>query len=92
MGEILIEHVHRFDPNQFENLLALFAPPAPPAEPRPAQTPYDLGLEPWAFTDPRQQCEVVAYVDGQQQIRHVPTTRASEVPKAWRRVWLEPRE
>ena len=60
--------------------------------PKPATTPYDLGLEPWAFHDPRQACEVVAYLDPQNQVRHVPTTRASEVPKAWRRMWLQPRE
>ena len=63
------------------------------AEPQQrALTPYDLGLEPWAFHDPRQACEVVAYLDPQNQLRHVPTTRASEVPKAWRRVWLQPRD
>jgi len=62
------------------------------AEPTPAQTPYDLGLEPWTFHDPRQGCDVVAYLDPQNQVRHVPTTRASEVPLAWRRVWLEPRD
>lgn len=62
------------------------------AEAAPATTPYDLGLEPWAFHDPRQACEVVAYLDPQNQVRHVPTTRASEVPKAWRRMWLQPRE
>lgn len=58
----------------------------------PAQTPYDLGLEPWTFRDPQQGCDVVAYLDPQNQIRHVPTTRATEVPKTWRRMWLEPRE
>lgn len=85
---------HALDPEAAEllrELVAAFAPPAP-AEPRPAQTPYDIGLEPWAFHDPRQKVDVVAYLDPQNQIRHVPITRASEVPKAWRRVWLESRE
>ena len=29
--------------------------------------------------------DVVAFVDDAQQVRHVPVTRADEVPKAWRR-------
>jgi len=61
----------------------------PPADAMPAITPFDLGLEPWAFVDPQQNCEVVAYLDDRNQLRHVPTTRASEVPGKWRRVWIE---
>lgn len=63
------------------------AEPAPPA-----QTPYDLGLTPWAFHSPSHRCDVVAYVDDREQVRHVPTTRATEVPASWRRVWLQPRD
>jgi len=65
------------------------------AEPEPAEahalTPYDLGLVPWTFHDPQQRCDVMAYVDDREQVRHVPTTRATEVPASWRRVWLQPR-
>lgn len=56
----------------------------------PAQTPYDLGLEPWTFHSPSHKADVMAYVDDRNQVRHVPLTRTSEVPKTWRRVWLEP--
>lgn len=60
--------------------------------PQPAsRNPYDIGLEPWAFHDPAQKCDVVAYIDDRNQVRHVPASRSSEVPKAWRRVWLEDR-
>ena len=87
-----MRHTHKLDDEQFGALMrAIAAPAADAAAPAPATTPYDLGLEPWTFHDPRQACEVVAYLDPQNQIRHVPTTRASEVPKAWRRVWLQPR-
>lgn len=63
----------------------------PPAAPEPAQTPYDLGLVPWAFHSPSHGGDVVAYVDDRNQVRHVPGTRTSEVPKNWMRVWLEDR-
>jgi len=102
MGEMkpqeLVVTVHLADVDPLVNLGALLIKalrleiePAPD-EPEPAQTPYDLGLEPWTFVDPQRRTEVVAYLDDRGQLRHVPTTRASEVPKAWRRVWLEPRE
>lgn len=67
-------------------------PPAEVEPQAPPATPYDLGLEPWAFHSPHDRCDVVSYVDDRNQVRHVPVTRATEVPKAWRRVWLEPRE
>lgn len=94
MGETQqpIEHVHRLDPEQFAAFIAAISTPVPLDDPRPAQTPYDLGLEPWTFHDPRQACDVVAYLDPQNQVRHAPTTRAAEVPKAWRRMWLQPRD
>lgn len=62
------------------------SPPSPP----PAD-PFDIGLVPWSFHDPRQGCDVVAYLDPRNLIRHVPITRATDVPKTWRRVWLESR-
>lgn len=55
------------------------------------RNPYDIGLEPWSFHDPSQKCDVVAYIDDRNQVRHVPVSRSSEVPRAWRRVWLEDR-
>lgn len=68
-----------------------------PAEPVPADdeeeraiTPFDLGLTPWQFHSPAHGGDVVAYIDDRNQVRHVPTTRATEVPKTWLRVWLEP--
>jgi len=63
-----------------------------PAGPALTNDPYDLGLEPWLFYDPHQKIDTMAYVDDRNQVRHVPSNRATEVPKAWRRVWLEPRE
>lgn len=91
MGET-VRHTHKLDEDQFTAFLAaISAPLADAGAQTPATTPYDLGLEPWTFHDPRQACEVVAYLDPQNQVRHVPTTRASEVPKAWRRMWLQPR-
>lgn len=84
-----------FEPEAAELLRELVdavATPAPP-EPMPAPiTPADLGLEVWTFHDPHQQTQVAAYIDDRGQLRHVPTNRTTEVPKAWRRVWLEPRD
>jgi len=60
----------------------------PPADAAPAVTPFDLGLVPWAFHDPQQGCEVVSYLDDREQVRHVPTTRMTEVPKKWRHLWI----
>jgi hypothetical protein len=62
----------------------------PPVETPPAG-PHDVGLELWTFHDPQQKIDVMAYVDDRNQVRHVPVTRASDVPKAWRPVWLENR-
>jgi hypothetical protein len=91
MGET-VRHTHKIDDAQFAAFIeAISAPLAPPADTVPARTPYDLGLEPWTFHDPSQKVDVMAYIDDRNQVRHVPTTRTSEVPKAWRRVWIEPR-
>jgi hypothetical protein len=85
-----------FDPEALGALMRQVAETAriaatPAAEPEHALTPYDLGLAPWVFHDPRQGCDVMAYVDDREQVRHVPSTRATEVPASWRRVWLQPR-
>jgi hypothetical protein len=66
--------------------------PVPAGDEPKALTPYDLGLMPWTLHDPQLRCDVVAYVDDREQVRHVPTTRATEVPASWRRVWLQPRD
>jgi hypothetical protein len=94
MGEIQ-RHVHSLNTDQFD---AIFGVLLRAATPLPAESaasgnrnPYDIGLEPWAFHDPGQKCDVVAYIDDRNQVRHVPVNRSSEVPKAWRRVWLEDR-
>lgn len=72
-------------------LRELATPPAAPEAAGTSRNPYDIGLEPWSFHDPSQKCDVVAYIDDRNQVRHVPVSRSSEVPKAWRRVWLEDR-
>lgn len=91
-------HTHHLADDQFEavvGLLMRIATPLP-AEPVPADdeqhatTPFDLGMTPWCFHSPVHGADVVAYVDDRNQLRHVPTTRATEVPKTWQRVWLEP--
>jgi hypothetical protein len=97
MGETpkheLVVTVHLADIDALVSVAALAigraAATPPPADPLPTMTPYDLGLEPWTFVDPQQKCEVVTYLDDRNQLRHVPTTRASEVPGKWRRVWIE---
>jgi hypothetical protein len=98
MGETPIQRIEiSFAPGADDTLVHFFkgmlAPT--PAEPEPeahTPTPYDLGLVPWVFHDSRQRCDVMAYVDDREQVRHVPTSRATEVPASWRRVWLQPRE
>lgn len=92
MGEIQ-RHTHKLDEAQLDLLLnalraALTPPPAAPDDGH-ARTPYDAGLEPWAFHSPTHGGDVMAYIDDRNQVRHVPTTRTSEVPKAWRRIWIE---
>jgi hypothetical protein len=97
MGETAARQTltHRLDPDQFSTLVDLLAAKPLPATPEAAagtsRNPHDIGLEPWSFHDPAQKCDVVAYIDDRNQVRHVPVSRSSEVPKAWRRVWLEDR-
>jgi hypothetical protein len=59
-------------------------------QPSPA-TPTSLGLTSWQFYSSSAGCEVVAYVDDHNQVRHVPVTRVGDVPAHWQRVWLEER-
>lgn len=99
MGETAARQTltHRLDPDQFSTLVDLLAARTLPAglvvtaAAGTTRNPYDIGLEPWSFHDPAQKCDVVAYIDDRNQVRHVPVSRSSEVPKAWRRVWLEDR-
>jgi hypothetical protein len=89
MGET-VRHIHKIDEQQFAAFVEAISAPYPaPAESAHARTPYDVGLEPWTFHSPSHGGDVMAYIDDRNQVRHVPTTRTSEVPKAWRRIWIE---
>jgi hypothetical protein len=88
------EHIHSFNPTQLKAIIEALTPQAPAPEP-PAEAPLltlatllEAGVEPWTFHDPHQKCDVTAFLDPQHQIRHVPTSRSSEVPNTWRRVLL----
>lgn len=48
-------------------------------------------VEPWVFHSPSAACDVVAYLDDHNQIRHVPVTRTVDIPGSWRRVFVERR-
>lgn len=62
--------------------------PRRPADAGPEPAPVTCGHEPWTFHDPRQKCDVTAFIDDRNQIRHVPLSRLGEVPGGWRRVFL----
>lgn len=49
-------------------------------------------VEPWKFYSPHAKCEVTAYLDDRQQLRHVPLSRTADVPKHWQRVYVEASE
>lgn len=92
MGEVVQKIEITFPPEAVENfarMLREIVNPPQAGTPVHARTPYDVGLEPWAFHSPSHGCDVMAYIDDRNQVRHVPTSRTSEVPKAWRRVWIE---
>jgi hypothetical protein len=67
---------------------------AKPAEPEPAEpaataeTP-GVHIEPWHIFGAREQTIVAAYVDDAAQQRWVPVAREHEVPKAWRKLYVE---
>lgn len=92
MGEIQRHHVtHHLSPELRELLEAI--KPGPPGQPMPDPGPdHGPEVEYWAFYDPRQDTPVTAYLDPQNQVRHVPVGRATEVPKTWRRIYLEVKE
>lgn len=46
-------------------------------------------VEPWAIYGPREKETLVAFLDGDNQVRHVPLSRSTEAPKGWRRIYLE---
>lgn len=45
--------------------------------------------EPWRFHSPSAGADVAAYLDDHNQVRHVPTTRVTDVPKHWRRIYVD---
>jgi len=72
---------------QLRAIINAIRPPAPaPVDQSEAADPY----EPWTFYDPKRQSEVTAYLDPQNQLRHVPLGQIPDVPKTWRRVLLAP--
>lgn len=89
-------HTHHLADDQFEAVVGLLMrlvtplPAEPEAEPAGTTTPYELGMHPWQFHSPAHGGDVIAYIDDRNQVRHVPMTRMTEVPKTWLRVWLEP--
>lgn len=54
-------------------------------EPLPPRGP---DVEPWQFYSPHAKCEVSAYLDDRNQMRHVAVHNIPDVPKHWRRVYL----
>lgn len=59
--------------------------------PEPATVPAGCDHEPWTFRDPKPpHDDMVAFLDDRQQVRYIPTARANEVPRHWRRVLLAP--
>jgi len=54
--------------------------------------PHAPAVEPWAFFSPSHDGDVVSYLDDRNQIRHVPVKRMTEVPRAWRRLYVEVRD
>ncbi len=96
MGEIQRHHVTHHLSAELRALLkatvGILGKLEPPPPPAPEATSPDTDtpeIEHWMFYDPRQRCDVVAFLDADNQIRHVPANRAHEVPKTWRRVFIE---
>lgn len=56
-------------------------------EPAPAEVP-GAHLEPWTFYSPRRSANVAAYVDDQNQVRHVGLDVEAHVPVTWRKVYV----
>lgn len=92
-------HIHALDPDQLGVIVgavdrfakalvgALTPAGAQAATPEPAPE-----LDRWQFYDPRIGEIVEAYLDPQNQVRHVPMSRTSEIPKTWRRILLGPEQ
>lgn len=88
MGEIQRHHVtHHMSP-ELRDLLrrAIAERPTPPDTPEPATNGPHVEL--WTFHDPRQACEVAAFLDPDNQVRHVPVSRIPDAPKTWRQIYL----
>lgn len=97
MGDIQRHHVTHHLSAELRDLLKaavvilgkLEPPPAPAAadpEPEPDRGPK---IEHWAFHEPQIRRDVVAFLDPQNQVRHVEAARAHEVPSTWRRIFIE---
>jgi hypothetical protein len=62
----------------------------PPVEPPPAgDAPPAVHIEPWHVFGPREQATVAAYVDDAAQQRWVRVDREHEVPKTWRKLYVQ---
>ena len=78
VGKFLVELLERF---------ATVRHPEPAPEP-----PAGPAVVPWRFYSPHAKCEVDAYLDDHRQVRHVPLTRTSDVPKHWQRLYVPAEE
>lgn len=58
-----------------------------PAE--PVDAPPAVHIEPWQIFGPREQTIVAAYVDDAAQQRWVRVDREHEVPKTWRKLFVQ---
>jgi hypothetical protein len=72
------------------------ATPASQPSPPPAEAPAAAPLwdyVPWRFYAPREDCDVIAFLDDREQVRHVPAVSAANVPAGWRMLYVRaPRE
>lgn len=55
----------------------------------PADAPAAVHIEPWHIFDPRRQAVTAAYLDDANQTRWVPVADELDVPKAWRKLFVQ---
>lgn len=63
--------------------------PAPEQPIAVTNTERPIEIEPWHIFGPREQALVAAYVDDAAQQRWVRVDREHEVPKAWRKLYVQ---